>query len=180
MKNVVFDFADVQKLDKYPRHGWATNSQGNKILWFPIMSLFTRERAQEIRARHGITRPLEQGEIEAQRALYLTLRKLVIALRELNALKRQAETHPAHLSNSDADTFEINFRLQELGPLYLDFSYGLLRRVADQLAHACRSILFERYGVVSTQFKNMRKAIDSEDAFLKALPISLVSAASGG
>lgn len=41
MAKLEYDFADPEQAKRFPAHGWATNSQGVKILWCPLPRLIT-------------------------------------------------------------------------------------------------------------------------------------------
>ena len=44
---IALDFADPAQAARVPRHGWAKNSQGVKLLWLPVLRLV--HEAHEIR-----------------------------------------------------------------------------------------------------------------------------------
>ena len=149
MADLLFDFSDSNKAKLFPQHGWATNSQGIKILWCPLVRLlqFPNRTLQE-KGKSGKSHP---GIAHSSLAFAATLKNLAITLRELHQVTRLSCGHPVNL---DPVTLTADHRAFEMAPLYIDLTFSYLRRIADLLVMACSPLLFEHWQSVPQKFKN--------------------------
>jgi len=163
---VLHDFADVEQAGRFPRHGWAENSQGIKLLWIPILRLLGS--VHRIRDERGVS------SLEARYSLYMapftkTTRKLATTLRELHELVRKSPG-PFSLHQTSEDWRQFK-REHDMLPLYIDFAFVYLRTLADQLAIASRPVLFANHKSVPTTFKTLRDFVNDEERVELAVPI---------
>ena len=144
MTRLLYDFADKKQAQMYPRHGWAINSHGVKILWLPLLHLVPNIQGNEKglstdSALHGL-------------AFCETVRKLAISLQEFHKVIRVSCDHPVSLEH---ETLNIYHKAQRMVPLYVDLTFVYLRRIADLLTVACRPILFDDWRSAPQKFKKL-------------------------
>jgi hypothetical protein len=162
VKRIEFDIADAATASNYPRHGWAENGDGVRLLWLPTMHVF--RRVDDVRKAKGLTTSLSAADSHAVAAFYYCLHNLVVALREMAQLMREDD---AFTIDSDQKLAK-RYKTDELCRLYLDTVFVQLRRLADRFAAASRVVLFAKHGSVSTQFKKLRDNVLDTD-FLKRM-----------
>jgi len=149
MADLLFDFAEPIKASLFPQHGWATNSQGIKILWCPLQRLLSspqqilEAKGRSTRTHPGITHSLP---------FLQTLSRLAIALRELHKIVRLSCNHDANDPSSEsANAFH---QTNEMAPLYIELAFVYLRRLPDLLVTACSPLLFEHVQSVPQKYKD--------------------------
>lgn len=167
MANLKLDFADKNQRNSFPNHGWAVNSQGAKLLWFPILRLTDptgMRRCLATNLEHSHTR----GECSEIWTFQETVQRLVFALRELNRCARVSARFAEPENNEELNLgHDASFLL----PLYLDLAYVYMRRLADQLTKASRFVLFNRFGSAPWKFKELRKTVACEEKLRRLHPI---------
>lgn len=151
MAKLEYDIADKLKLTRFPAHGWAENSQGVKLLWFPLVRLLEKRLRAEV--SNGRLPP---GTHNSVLPFWEMLRNLVINLRELSQLIRESCDQPM------GDEFRIeDHRAYEMVPLLTDLAFSYLRRLPDLLAIPCRPLLFGQTDSVPKEFKKWVASTDS-------------------
>lgn len=169
MVSIELDFANVKQLKKFPRHGWAINSQGHKLLWFPIV--------RHIFNATKINPNMSGGQFYELLAFEHSLQKLTLSLRELHKSKRIAVLEGGIVDTtgladaSDVDKFNKAIEASQLVPLYVDLAYVYLRRLADLLVTASRYVLFENYQSAPRKFKKLRELLSDNKKVEKLKPI---------
>jgi hypothetical protein len=148
----MLDFADGTKALRYPQHGWATNSQGIRILWLPILRLF-RPKLVLI----GSESHVELGDWRSTDRFFETLSKLVPALRELHRHLDSVAQRPLHPDNTEHIGRDLGDF--EMIPVFLDMAYVYMRRLADDFAAVSHYVLFKHPGVAPTKFSKLRDAL---------------------
>jgi hypothetical protein len=161
---IAFNIADAAKSSKYPRHGWAENSDGFHLLWLPFVGIL--RNVTDVRRAKGLTADLSSGDIHAIDAFYACLSNLVVALREMAQVEREDGTFL--IDNNDELT--KRYRTEELYILYLESVFTHLRRLADRFAAASRVILFSNPGTASTEFKKLKKAVFDANSLARMKP----------
>jgi hypothetical protein len=164
MPRLLFDFDSVEKASKYPRHGWARNSQGVKLLWFPVLSLV--RSTNTVRQGKGDL-ALPPDKARAWLPFYDGIRNLMIVLREISLLVRV----PVSFRPDDPEGRERAWRAAELVPVHVDSAYLQLRRLADRLVVAVRPVLFAKSGEVSPEFRKLRNVIQDDCSMDRLKPI---------
>jgi hypothetical protein len=82
-QRLAIDIREPAQASKFPKHGWASNSQGYRLLWLPVLTLVRADGAGP-----GVT--------EAS-ALQSMVENLCITLRELHGCQRRVrEKREAH------------------------------------------------------------------------------------
>ncbi len=162
MATVSFDFENPDTAKKYPRHGWALNSQGARLLWFPIRGLMWDSNI----IREAKNAPVLAG-FDRQRVLAFnqTISNLAVTLREIGKLTR--EGLPSPFETQDTEQHERWTRANELLPVHVEGAILILRRLADLLVNAIGPVLFERPGAVTPKFKDLHKALWDEKEISK-------------
>lgn len=145
--------ASVEQQDRYPKHGWAANSQNIKLLWFPILSMLKDTRI--IRERKGASTPIAASFThDNDRFLFCdTLRKHVVALRELHRIAGAACQHPFNWQMETEDGDRARHVANELCPLFADLAIVYLRRLADRLTISVAPSLFDTYRSAPRAYK---------------------------
>ncbi len=153
------DFASPEQRARYPKHGWAKNSQGYGLLWFPLTRL--AENMRTFRKAKGITTPMSRGDEEERRPLVNTLVKYIIALRELHKVIRVACDYPVDTFDSEPpEATSARHHAFEISPLLTDLAIVYLRRLADRITITTRPLLFRRYKSAPREYKNLTKLVD--------------------
>ena len=158
MATLAMDVASADQRARYPKHGWAMNSQGYRLLWFPLMRLTKNIRT--FRKAKGITSRMSVRDQQERDPFYETLRNHAVALRELHQVTRLACDHP--IDTSDAELPEApmaRHRAFEITPLLSDLALVYLRRLADRITICTRPVLFEHYKSAPREFKNLIEAV---------------------
>jgi len=154
--DIRLDFRDLKQAEKFPRHGWAENSRGQKLLWFPIMNVLVN--TSDIRAAKAAKPATDQ--IWSAGHFIETLRKLATTLRELETLRTAARDYlykePEDWSESELRQSQ---RSSDLAIIFVEAAYGYLRRSADHFGSAVRAVLFEDYKTAPSNFLKLRKFI---------------------
>jgi hypothetical protein len=166
---MAFDIGNSAPSSIYPRHGWAENSDGIRLLWLPIMRLF--RNVADVRKAKGLPGVLTGGDVHAVAAFYPCLCNLAVGLREIAQLTREDD---AIILDSDAKLVK-RYRTDELVKLHLDGVFVQLRRLADRFASASRVLLFSKHRSASTQFKKLRNAALDANEMAKLGPVVDVS-----
>ena len=165
MSELAIDIAAPEQRAKYPAHGWAANSQGIRLLWFPLLRL-TKD-VWRLRKDKGVSALRRSGNEEIYFAY--TLGKYCVALRELHKLSRIACERDA--SSNDGAAVDAFLRADELGQLYADSAVLYLRRLADRIASAAAPALFAHYKSAPRQYKNLVTLAKNENELTDLLPI---------
>ena len=135
-----------------PRHGWATNSQGTKLLWLPILRLV--HEAENIRKAGGQPGELSLGQWAEIRSFEQTVRHFLLTLRELAKCIRLGSD--ACLDQVDIEKLNTSREASSLIPVYVDLAFVYLRRLADQFAKASRHVLFTHSESAPREYKKLR------------------------
>jgi hypothetical protein len=155
MVALLLDFANQETQNGYPRHGWALNSQGFKLLWFPIVPLVAQ--VQEVRREKGARIQFQPMDSHRHRPLGQKLHLLLTVLRELHRLKQISE---AVDPEDRKGAFEAHMKYRDLAPVYLDSYYIYLRRIADTITNALIPVLFDDYRRIQrSDFRAIRKQV---------------------
>jgi hypothetical protein len=153
-KPVAIDFADPTRVERLPRHGWAKNSQGMKLLWLPILRLVNA--FDEIRKANGVLDVLSWGQQSEIKEFRQITNHFCLTLRELAKCIRLASDFS--LENiEDAEKFHTSHEADLLIPLYVDLAFVYARRLADHFARAIRYVLFRHPGSAPRKYKELRK-----------------------
>lgn len=150
MGSTTFDFAIDDVNTCYPEHGWTLNSQGNKLLWLPILRLVNN--TNQIRKLYGCEKQITHSQWNEIRAFHALVEKLFITLRELH----RATTHVENCGGI-AGTKLINLNMHETITLYVDLVYVYLRRFADHFTRTIRHAVFQHYAQAPREMKNLLK-----------------------
>lgn len=139
----------------YPKHGWAKNSQEQKVrlLWLPIIRLLYDTKL--IRKTRTVV-PLRASDIY-NTSVRKDIRFLILALQELSSLLQSVETKGFNTNEGRSVQ-----KLQELGPLYIDYSIMSIRRLVDEITFHARPILFGKYQNAPCKFKKMRELLNQQ------------------
>jgi hypothetical protein len=166
MAKLILDFENTEQRNGFPRHGWARNSQGVKLLWLPIIRLF--RSAQVVRNEKGV-KPLEDKDLLDIEPFCKTTRKLALTLREIHELIRKSPGPPSiHENPEDWRQFK---KVHDMLPLYIDLAYVYLRRLADHLTIASRLVLFEHYKSAPREFKELIAFVANQEKISQVVPI---------
>lgn len=141
MAELKCDFADLGQSKQFPVHGWATNSQGVKIIWCPLRRLIFNTLLEK-----STSGSLPGGTYLDALPFTDTVQKLATTLRELHQAARVSCEHP--------HTIQGELRAMEIMPLYVELAFIYLRRLPDLLVVACRPLLFEHWQSVPRKFKD--------------------------
>ena len=171
MSSSEYDFKDPKQSEKFPRHGWAENTQGVKLLWLPIQ--YTIHLAKAVRDRKGATKELTPGETKNQYVFDEAVTRLAIVLREMQRIQRNAAgmAMPAQ----DASDWNTAEEIHYLMPCYIDLAYVYLRRLADFTTEAIRPALFENYQCAPIHFDELRDALQNRTVDIRWKPIVEIS-----
>ncbi len=162
---IAIDFADPAHTDRVPRHGWAKNSQGLKILWLPILRLL--KEAHERKAR--LSEPIPRGQSIEIEAFNQTLRHFVLTLRELAKCIRLASV--PWYTHDENDEKIASYEARNLIPLHLDLVFVYARRIADHFARASRHVLFKKPEEAPREYKKLRPFIADEAKLRRLDPL---------
>jgi hypothetical protein len=165
MSTLRFDFESAEKASRYPRHGWARNSQRFKLLRFPLLSLVRSTGAVRQAKRAPTLDPDDKAR--ALLPFYDGVRNLAIILREISLLTRT----PISITPGSPEERDRAWRATELVPVHVDSAYLQLRRLADRLVVAVRPVLFAKFGQVSPKFTKLREFVQDERTMNSAEPI---------
>lgn len=155
MAKLEYDIADGGQRAQFPAHGWAINSQGVKLLWFPFPCLLETQLKKETLAgklpigTHNNVLPFSE-----------TLRNLAVALRELHLTVREACALPI----GEEVRYE-DLRAYEMVPLFADLAFSYLRRLPDLMAYASRPLLFQNWCSAPREFKKWIQKVDRLEEF---------------
>lgn len=144
---IITDFADPAQDSAYPAHGWATNSQGVKLLWVPIRRIALGVAAY--REAKGVSNIKHTRSGDAN-SLFRALMSLALSLRELGRCERTI---------GEADTALGQRRILDEAATYIDLSFTYAHRVADRLARALGPFLYEKPGSLNGNFSQLRKSV---------------------
>lgn len=152
---------------RVPRHGWAKNSQGVKLLWLPVLRLV--HKAPEIRKANGLPEELSRGQWSEIRAFDQTTRHFALTLRELAKCIRLG-SDPCFDQRED-QKWTISREASSLIPLHVDLAFVYVRRLADHFARASRYVLFKRPGSAPMEYKNLRWVIADQAKLQRLEPL---------
>ncbi len=151
-------FRDEKQREQFPRHGWAMDSDGIRLIRLPIMRLLANPN--KIRCELGlsnITNILPEDTI----SLFNTLDNLSVILRELGLTIRNITS--LDLMYGDNDSKNRQCYLTDLIKVYIDTGLMYLRRLADNFCSSLRFILFKNFNSAPREFKTLiHKAINDE------------------
>ena len=164
---IAIDFADPSRSGRVPRHGWAKNSQGVKLLWLPILRLV--HEAHDIRKANGPPEELSQGQWSESRAFAQTTARFALTLREL-AKGIRLGSDPC-FDQRDDEKWTISLEASSLIPLYVDLAFVYARRLADHFARASRYVLFKHPGSAPREYKNLRRVIADQARLQRLEPL---------
>jgi len=154
---IALDFAEPSREGRLPGHGWARNSQGNKLLWLPVLRLV--HQAGTIRRAAGLQADLSRGQFGEIRAFDQTVRHFAIALRELGKCIRLGSDPGFDEDPVDTERWNTGLEASTLLPLYVDLAFVYARRLADHFAKAIRYILFTHCESAPREYKALRPLI---------------------
>lgn len=163
-KTIALDFADPARIECVPRHGWARNSQGVKILWLPVLRLV--HESHNIRIANGLPETLSWGQWSEIRAFEQTVRHFALALRELARCIRLG-SDPC-FESEDNERRNASYEASSRIPLFVDLSFVYARRLADHFARASRYVLFKHVRFKGPKYENLRDII-ADQAKLQSL-----------
>ena len=150
-----------------PRHGWAKNSQGVKLLWLPVLRLV--HEAHNIRKANGLPEELSLGQWSEIRAFDQTVRHFALTLRELAKCIRLG-SDPC-FDQGDGERWNTSKEASSLVPLYVDLAFVNVRRLADHFSRASRYVLFKHPGSTTSKYKNLRPVIADQAKLERLGPI---------
>jgi hypothetical protein len=132
---------------RFPSHGWAVDVEGERRLFFPILTVFAGAAA--IRARAGMDRDVGITYRRAARSFTTTLWKLAVVLRDLEGLAR------AGWARGDHTEFVAAREAFDRAPLLIEWAFGYLRRLADRFALAAAPALFRHLNSTPSDFPGL-------------------------
>lgn len=154
---IALDFADPAREGHLPRHGWAYNSQRNKLLRLPVLRLV--HQAGNMRQAAGLPMGLSRGQLAEIRAFDQTVRHFALGLRELAKCIRLGCDPGFHEDPVDPVKWNAGCEASTLLPLYVDLAFVYARRLADQFAKAVRHVLFTHSESAPREYKTLRPLI---------------------
>ncbi len=164
---IVFDFADSSQAKQVPRHGWAKNSQGVKLLWVPVLRLV--HQTHEILKAKGMSTEFSRKQGLEIRAFDQMVRHFALNLRELaKCIRLGSEPYFGH--GSDEQISESH-TASSLLPLHVDLAFVYARRLADHFVRATRFVLFKKHGSVPHEYKNLRSVIHDQKKLQQLQPL---------
>jgi len=163
MAELAIDVGSEEQRARYPKHGWAENSQGTRLLWFPFKRLLWN--AGSVRKTRGVGRDKPFNPRPRRDPFVETLRKYVIALRELHRVIRVACDYPLDFKSQRTDQDAENARsaARELSPVLTDVSIIYLRRLAERIVFCASPILFEFYKSAPSEYKTFVEKVNCDD-----------------
>jgi len=196
-KPLSLDIADPVQAARFPRHGWAYNSQRTKLLWLPIKGLLSNP--QVVRRSKGITEPIrlnkklspvhEQTYVaipvnHADRIgqdiavtlqpgplstapFYHSLHDFALILAEIQSLIRRRQEIP--IESSSAEHLDAVMQIHDKAALHIKWAFVELRSLLDLVAFHARPVLFDSYGKAPGKFQELMKKVRSEKEFLSGL-----------
>lgn len=164
---ISLDFADSARAGSVPRHGWARNSQGVKLLWLPVLRL--GHEAHEYRQANGRPEALSDGQWSEIRAFQQTTMHFCFSLRELAKCIRLG--CDPYFDTGNDEKFSASREVSTLIPLYVDLSFVYARRLADHFARAIRYVLFKHPKSAPREYKNLRPVVAELAKLLKLEPM---------
>lgn len=132
---------------RFPSHGWAVDVEGERRLFFPILTVF--EGAAAIRSSAGAGGDIGITYRRAARSFTSTLWKLAVALRDLEGLAR------AGWAQGDHAEFVAAREAFDRAPLLIEWAFGYLRRLADRFALATAPVLFRHLNSTPRDFPSL-------------------------
>jgi len=158
------DFKDKEKRGRFPKHGWATNSEGICLIWLPIMRVLAN--SNKVRTELGLSK-ITNKNWEDVISLFRTLENLSIILRELAVAMRHISSLDPITGNSNSKNRE--YYLLGLIKVYVDTSIMYLRRLADDFCRSVRYVLFDKFESSPREFKKLiNLAMLDENKLVKA------------
>lgn len=165
--SIPLDFRDPEQASRFPRHGWALNSEGRNLLWLPVLRL--AHSAQSIRAKAGVEKPLTRKQLGQIRAFYTTILRFVLTQRELSKHVALASANAG--MDTDDTAFNAFQDAHDLIGIFVDYSYVLVRRIADQFVRATQYSLFAATASVPDEYKKLRDLLKDKDRRKHLKPI---------
>ena len=166
MARLKLSFADPEQAARFPRHGWARNTEGIKLLWLPIQR--PMQIAHTIRHDKGVVEHKVPGSGKDVYAFSQIAQKLGMALRELHNLERRGRDIPL---STDTESVAFGFEVGEKVPLYMDLAFIYLRRLADFMTMAIRPVLFESIRSAPQTFKGLQALVNNQTKINALKPI---------
>jgi len=164
---IALDFADPSRAGRVPRHGWAKNSQGVKLLWLPVLRLV--HEAHAIRKANGRPEELSRGQWSEIRAFDQTTRHFALTLRELAKCIRLGSD--PYFDQRDDEEWTISHEAGSLIPLHVELAVVYARKLADHFARASRYVLFKRLGSAPREYKTLRSVISDQAKLQRLEPL---------
>ena len=134
---VLPDFATTDQASRWPRHGWAVNSQGCRLLWFPVLRI--ARHAADLRQVRGAG-GLPPARADDASAFYASLRRLVRCLTRLSICLDEI----SDLDLNSADPTRPRF-LGDQAEELVEWSYIYARRTARLVMAAIAPALVRDY-----------------------------------
>jgi|GEM_PF-3640500 len=170
MPQIIPDFSLPEQAAKYPRHGWAVNSQDVRLLWLPMANMLAFWNPHLIRQAKGIES--SSSHLVPSQPFRQTLLKLVVALRELHQLCRETSlVETLSPANVTAEQRHVLHHGAEMAPLFVDLSFVYLRVLADRFVDATRPLLFQHFTSAPREYKKMREFLRDKSRVAGADPI---------
>src|SRR5437899_398782 len=136
MPSLLLDFEDKACQQRFPKHGWAKNSQGTKLLWIPIRTLVNTVRT--IRESKGLTS--EKAWSRGYNVAFAQMIKnLALASREMGSLMNRVNATP--ISPKKSTDSDVLHEAYDLIPIFCDMNLVYLRRLPERLLMAMRPVL---------------------------------------
>ncbi len=164
---IALDFADSSRAGRVPRHGWAKNSQGVKLLWLPVLRLL--HEAHDLRKANGLPEELTLGQWSEIRAFDQTTRHFALTLRELAKCIRLGSD--SCFDQTDDEKWTLSLEASSLIPLHVDLAFVYARRLADHFARASRYVLFKHPGSAPMEYKKLRSVITDRAKLQRLEPL---------
>ena len=157
-------FRDDKQREKFPRHGWAPDSEGIRLIRLPIMRLLFNPNT--VRSELGLS-TITNKNFQDVVSLGDNLNNLSVILQELGATIRSTTSLDLLYGNNDSNNKQ--YYLTNLLKVYIDTAIMYLRRLADDLCRSMRFILFKHFESSPQKFKDLvDKTNNDEDALDKA------------
>ena len=163
---IAVDFDDASRAGRVPRHGWAKNSQGVKLLWLPVLRLV--HEANTVRKTKGLPE-MSRGQYSEIRAFEQTVQRFALTLRELAKCVRIG-SDPC-FDEGDDEKMNASKEAHSLIPLYVDLAFIYARRLADHFVRASRFVLFTHLSSTPLEYKKLRPIIADQTKLQNLGPI---------
>jgi hypothetical protein len=162
---IEFNISPTSKVNLFPKHGWAKNEQGVKLLWLPIVRLV--HNAEQIRSNQNLTTRLSTAHWQEIRTFHQKMSRLTLILREMHKLKNLAAYELGDMHVDIHEKIEAGIML----PLYVELCYVYFRRIGDELIRATRYVLFRNFESAPRELKNLQKLVCDTSRLRALVPI---------